>query len=591
MHRSAFRLLLLLCCFLPACDFGRTANPTPAATATLPPAAANPTAAAATAAIPAPILPTAAATAVPAATRPYDPALPDWTLLVYMAADNSLELAALRDLNEMEAAAGSERVTVVVQVDRAAGETAVDDDWTTARRLRITPDDDPTTVTSPTLADLGEINMGAPAALHDFIAWGVQTFPANRTALVLWDHGAGWQGLAFDDDDAAAAADHLTLPELTTAVSASLAQSGLPMLDVVAFDACLMSQLDVLQAIQPHARFAVASAELTPGQGWDYQALLTSLAADPQQDGARLAWELVNTFANFYTQVEPDDFVTMTAVDLRQLPPLAHAVEQLAATLLADPAFAAAAVGDARSGAEQFARAYGAAAAQVAAVDLGHFAAILAQRSPDPLVQETAVALQTAIDQAVVAHTAGSGFRHSRGIAAYFPQQQADYAPEYGRVTRLTTWHRFLNSYYDVGLAGLTPPEVNLVGSLRDVVGVQAPAYLDFELVGRQIAAVQLVGGRYEADGRRRLLEFDTLIPEPTTLPDGSRLTAWRDGLHEDFFVWDTLVTYLYDRTGSGGFVVMCPTDATATLISALSTLGPLPVAPAYPASLVFDYH
>ena len=65
------------------------------------------------------------------------------------------------------------------------------------------------------------------------------------------------------------------------------------------------------------------------------------------------------------------------------------------------------------------------------------------------------------------------------------------------------------------------------------------------------------MGGRYEDDGRRRLLEFDTLIPEPTFLPDGSRFLEWRDGVHEDFFIWDTQVTYLFDAAGNGDFVVM----------------------------------
>ncbi|MBE2225390.1 MAG: hypothetical protein IAF02_27895, partial [Anaerolineae bacterium] len=43
-------------------------------------------------------------TAVPLPTPIYNPDLAEWTILVYMAADNNLELSALRDLNEMEAA-------------------------------------------------------------------------------------------------------------------------------------------------------------------------------------------------------------------------------------------------------------------------------------------------------------------------------------------------------------------------------------------------------------------------------------------------------------------------------------------------------
>ncbi len=127
---------------------------------------------------------------------------------------------------------------------------------------------------------------------------------------------------------------------------------------MVAFDACLMGQLDVLDAVQPHARYAVASEELTPGQGWNYRSWLGQLYANPELDGRELASLLVDDFAGTYTQIEPDDFVTMAAVDLQQLPALTYALESLSQVLLADPAFTASAVGDARSGAEAFARVY-----------------------------------------------------------------------------------------------------------------------------------------------------------------------------------------------------------------------------------------
>ncbi len=35
------------------------------------------------------------------------------------------------------------------------------------------------------------------------------------TALVIWDHGAGWNGIAFDEDTADfGGVDHISLPDL-----------------------------------------------------------------------------------------------------------------------------------------------------------------------------------------------------------------------------------------------------------------------------------------------------------------------------------------------------------------------------------------
>ena len=107
----------------------------------------------------------------------------------------------------------------------------------------------------------------------------------------------------------------------------------------------------------------------------------------------------------------------------------------------------------------------------------------------------------------------------------------------------MPAWDAFLTSYHTAGMADLPPPQISLTNVLSEVVGSQNPAYLEFEIVGRDIENVALVGGRYEggsegdSGARLRLLEYDNLIPEPTHLPDGNEIVEWRDGLHEDFFI------------------------------------------------------
>ena len=134
--------------------------------------------------------------------------------------------------------------------------------------------------------------MGDPQVLADFISWGIQSFPANRYALILWDHGAGWSGIAYDGDAPTFdGGDHISLPDLQGALEQGLAEAGVPALDVIGFDACLMGQLDVFQAVRPFSHYAVGSEELTPGQGWDYEALLRTLYANSDVDGRSLASE------------------------------------------------------------------------------------------------------------------------------------------------------------------------------------------------------------------------------------------------------------------------------------------------------------
>lgn len=573
MHHFRLTCLLLLAIWLlPACEFRPAGgDPTPTAVSTpflstsqssaIPPSPP---------ATPLPPLPTAPATAVPQPTPTYNPLIADWTLLIYMAADNSLAAQAQNDLAEMITAGENSAVNVIVQLDQPESG---------AVRYRL-PD------TAP-LAEFNSLNMGSAQTLGDFLIWGLQTFPANRTALIFWNHGAGWEGTAFDEGEPVQ--DSLTLPELQTALAQAAAHANLPSFDLIAFDACLMAQLEVFQAVQPFARYAAGSAELAPSHGWEYRSLLAALYANPRQDGAALAQALVRNFAAAYAD-EP--FVTMTAVDLSRLPALTFATETLAAALMADPEFTAAAVSEGRSGAISFARAFATGEDRYAATDLGQFAAILSRRSPDALVQQSARQVQDALETTILAHHAGAGLNRSSGMAIYFPRSTAQYDPEYGRSTPLTQWDRFLGSYHRTGEEqhAAAPPEVHLTNLLRESAGLQNPAYLEFEVIGRGIADVLLLGGLYEADGRRRLLEYDRLIPEPTYLADGSRLDTWRDGLHEDFFIWDTQITYMYDSSGSGGFVVMWPTNPGSSHFSVQGQYRSPEAESWIPASLLFDH-
>lgn len=502
-------------------------------------------------------------TAFPEPSPTIDPNLADWTILVYMAADNDLELQSLLDINEMEAAGQSDEVNVLLQVDRTPGETALDGDWTTTRRYQVTGDKDPDNISAALLQDLGELNMGDPDVLTDFLVWGMTDFPANHYALVLWDHGAGWLGIAFDDS--VSGYDELSMNDLAGALQRALAQTGRQRLDIIGFDACLMGQMEVYGVISPYADYAVGSEELVPDLGWDYASLLADLYAAPQMEAAQLAERMVNHYAAYYRDVAPDEFVTMSAVRLAEMPAINAAVEALAAVLMREPAVAASAVADARAGAESFARYFPEDADYYAAVDLWHFAGILAQRSADEQVVDAARQVMTAVEEAVIAEQHGGAFQYTGGIAVYFPRLREFMEPAYGSQSPAAGWNRFLNTYHDAGLAQVREPTFNVVNVLSDTVGYQQPAYMEVEITGRDIEYVYLIAGSYEPDGRLRLVEYDYLIPEPTYLPDGAPLYQWRDGVHEDFFIWYTDAAFVTDGQ-NGDYAVMWPTGYDSSL-------------------------
>ena len=109
-----------------------------------------------------------------------------WTVMVYMAGDNSLDQNGLDDLSEMKKVGSTNDINVIAQFDRAQPGIPT-------RRFYLKKG---TTIDADAVQSLGETDTGDPAALIDFIKWGANSYPADHYMLVLWNHGQGW-----DDTD------------------------------------------------------------------------------------------------------------------------------------------------------------------------------------------------------------------------------------------------------------------------------------------------------------------------------------------------------------------------------------------------------
>jgi hypothetical protein len=91
--------------------------------------------------------------------------------MVYMAGDNSLDGAALKDLAEMARAGFTNAVNVLVQLDRLKDHKT--------RRFRITKGGG---YNKDCIETFGETDTGDPRVLCDFIKWGVKRYPAVRSS-------------------------------------------------------------------------------------------------------------------------------------------------------------------------------------------------------------------------------------------------------------------------------------------------------------------------------------------------------------------------------------------------------------------------
>ena len=523
--------------------------------------------------------PTTEPTATLQPTATPEPDMSEWTLLIYMDADNNLERYAIDDLDEIQANASNlQNINIVIQVDRAEDFAVTEPDWTDTRRFVVEDG------IWHELESLGEVEMGAASELTSFLAWGLDTYPAHQTALIMWGHGSGWLGMSTDD---ALGDDGLSLSNLEQALQDGLTEAGQSQLDLIGFDACLMGQMDVFATVQDYATVAVASEDLIPGGGWDYAGLLQQLANDPARDPAQLGEMIVETYQTRYTGEGVHD-VTLAAVELAKIGAVTESLDTLADVMLRDVAVHAPIIADSRQGGGRLASSFGKSQDAVGAVDFGRFAAILAQLSPDPDLRAAAQAMVVAIDNAVLISSHGSDIEFSEGIGLYFPQRSTAYNQAYADATTVNRWHDLLAAFHDLTIPA---PDLSITNApaAETFVNHQNPAFIGFELAGQQIDKVALLIGRYEADGRQLLLEYDRLVPESTTLPDGSELALWRDGVHSDFFVWDTEVTYLTDGE-QGDFVIMWPTAPNSTRFAVQGVYIFGNGTKSVPAALVFDH-
>ena len=176
------------------------------------------------------------------------------------------------------------------------------------------------------VAEEQNASMGNPRTLASFLDFCERNFPADNRSVLFWNHGGGSvAGVAFDENYSN---DALTLSEMHTAFTAVFDKNEKkPPLAMVGFDACLMATIDVAHTFRGLSRYLVASEETEPGIGWDYQAWLSQLAANPAMSPAKLGRVICDSYANSCQAQGAQGSVTLSVTDLNKVGALIDAYE------------------------------------------------------------------------------------------------------------------------------------------------------------------------------------------------------------------------------------------------------------------------
>jgi hypothetical protein len=221
----------------------------------------------------------------------------EWTVLVYLNADNDLYQFGYLNMAQMEAIGSTPQLNVVVQFDP-------EPQGMPTTRYYVTKNPNPVNgkITSQELEKLPETDMGNPKTFSEFLAWGVQKYPAKKYAVIVWNHGNGWQGISYDDNPKS----HLTMTELRSGLEMMNAQISQrsrvrgAQIELLNFDACIMSTLEVAYELKDVARYMVGSQFNEPGEGENYSLFLAPLAAKPAMTGRELSEIMVYQYSMNY---------------------------------------------------------------------------------------------------------------------------------------------------------------------------------------------------------------------------------------------------------------------------------------------------
>ena len=321
--------------------------------------------------------------------------------------------AASTDINEILSNELSDNISVVIQTGGARrwGNTMINPNRT--QRFLYKGED------FEEVSNLPLKRSNDPETLAEYIKFCQEEYPADHMVLILWNHGGGPFGYGYDS---IFGGDIMSISEIRQALSASCKENiDNPPFDIIAFDACLMSTIEVTHALDGYAKYYVLSEETEPGDGWDYSFLQT-LADDPTMSVAAVGREITDKYINCYmTQnVNLKNYfqsdVTMALLDAKKCEELYDAYSELAKKQLIDSAedmSVLAGIGRACFGSTHFA---GDAYNLYNQVDLANYVDNLVDVYPEECSK-----ISNLIDEAVIYHRENGSLSDSEGIAAYIP--------------------------------------------------------------------------------------------------------------------------------------------------------------------------
>ncbi len=449
----------------------------------------------------------------------------EMTILVYLCGTDleSRSRMATSDLQEMLDAKISDQVNLIVYT---GGCKQWQNNVLSSRTNQIWQVVDDGLV--PLEENLGSQSMTDPETLAYFVRWGAKNFPANRMALIFWDHGGGSVS-GFGYDEKFASSGSMNLAE----INAALTNAGVKF-DFVGFDACLMATTETALMLSEHADYLIASEETEPGIGWYYTDWLTSISRNTSLPTLQIGREIIDDFVDTCAQKCPGQSTTLSIIDLAEaeltIPEALADFSSATCDLIRNENYAQ--VSNARSGSREFG-----ASSRIDQVDLVHLAKNMGTAEGE--------ALADALLGAVKYNRTSSNMTNSYGLSIYFPFRKASMVDEavdtYEQIGMDEEYLRCIQAFASMEVSGqaATGGTTSPLPTLMDLMGTGSSgssSQMIEELLGT------FLGG--DVSGIMGLMEGNTDFLDGRVL-DQEQMTRYitANVFDPSYLTWDTYGT------------------------------------------------
>ena len=143
---------------------------------------------------------------------------------------------------------------------------------------------------------VAKASMGKQSTFESFLNWGIANYPAQKTGVILWNHGGGMDGVCFDE---LYGDDSLTNSEVSRALNNVFNKNNVSeKFEFIGYDACTMQLQDVADFNSSYFKYMITSQETEGGIGWAYDKWIDDLYAN--RSTLDILKEIANSFIDTY---------------------------------------------------------------------------------------------------------------------------------------------------------------------------------------------------------------------------------------------------------------------------------------------------